>query len=242
MRFQGKSCIVTGGGSGIGRATCLRLAAEGAGVTVIDIDPAGAQRTVDLIGAAGGSATAVTADVSSSAQVKAAVDRALARTGAVDVLVNNAAIMTFKPIVELAEEDWDRVLAVNLRSLFLFCRTCLPHMRKGAIVNISSVHAHETTARVVPYAASKGGIEAFTRALSREVPMTTARVNSVAPGAIDTPMLHANPNVRSGAEHIEGKIGRPEDVASAVCYLAGPEAEFINGSTVVVDGGRLTVL
>jgi NAD(P)-dependent dehydrogenase (short-subunit alcohol dehydrogenase family) len=242
MRFDGKACIVTGGGSGIGRATCLRLAAEGGSVTVVDVHLDSAQETARLIAARGGTASAVKADVSVPGEVRAAVDAAVASWGRVDVLVNDAAMMTFSPIVDLADEDWDRVLAVNLRSVFLFCKYCLPRMTGGAIVNISSVHAHETTANVVPYASSKGGIEAFTRALSREIPATHARVNSVAPGAIDTPMLRSNPNVRSGAEKIEGKIGKPEDVAAAVCYVASDEARFVNGTTVIVDGGRLDVL
>jgi glucose 1-dehydrogenase len=242
MRFTGKACIVSGGGSGIGRATCLRLAAEGGMVTVVDLDLPAAQETVRLIAHDGGQALAVQADVSSLDQVRAAVNSARTSWGRIDVLVNDAAMMTFKPIIQLPEEDWDRVLAVNLKSAFLFCKFCLPHMRGGSIVNISSVHAHETTANVVPYAASKGGMEAFVRALSIEVPATVARINSVAPGAIDTPMLRANPNVRSGLEKISGKIGKPSDIAAAVCYLASDEAAFVNGTTLVVDGGRLDVL
>lgn len=242
MRFDGKACLVTGGGSGIGRETCLRLAGEGGAVTVVDIDQGRAEETARTISGRGGRAIAARADVGDPAQVRAAVDAGLSAWGRIDVLVNDAAMMTFQPIVDLPEAEWDKVLGVNLRSVFLFCKYCLPRMSGGAIVNISSVHAHETTANVVPYASSKGGIEAFTRALSREVPATTARINAVAPGAIDTPMLHANPNVRSGAEKIEGKIGRPEDIAAAVAYIASDEAGFVNGTTLVVDGGRLAVL
>jgi glucose 1-dehydrogenase len=242
MRFDGRVCLVTGGGSGIGRAICLRLAAEGGAVTVVDLNRESAEETARSIISAGGKAAAIQADVSRRDQVRAAVDAAVSSWGRVDILVNDAAMMTFNRIVDLPEDDWDRVLAVNLRSVFLFCKYCLPHMRGGAIVNISSVHAYETTANVVPYASSKGGMEAFTRALSREVPATTARINSVAPGAIDTPMLRQNPNVRSGAEKIEGKIGKPADIAAAVCYLASDEAAFINGTSLVVDGGRLDVL
>ena len=146
-------------------------------------------------------------------------------------------------MVELDDEDWDKVLAVNLRSVFLFCKYAMPHMPPGgAIVNISSVHAHETTKNVVPYASSKGGMEAFTRGFSEELAPKKIRINCVAPGAVDTPMLWNNPNVKSGAEMIQGAVGQPDDIAAAVCFLAAPEARFITGTTLVVDGGRLDIL
>ena len=131
---------------------------------------------------------------------------------------------------------------VNLRAVFLTCKYALPYMEHGAIVNVSSVHAHETTANVVPYAASKGGLEAFTRGLSREVAANKARVNCVAPGAVDTPMLWDNPNVKSGKEQVAGAVGQPEDIAAAIAFLASDEARFVNGATLVVDGGRLDIL
>jgi glucose 1-dehydrogenase len=145
--------------------------------------------------------------------------------------------------LKLADEDWDKVLAVNLRSVFLFCKYGVPHMRAGSsIVNISSVHAHETTKNVVPYASSKGGMEAFTRGFSEELAPKKIRINCVAPGAVDTPMLWSNPNVKSGAEKVQGSIGKPEDIAAAICFLASAEARFITGTTLVVDGGRLDIL
>ncbi len=242
MRFKDKVALVTGGASGIGRATCLAFAAEGARVAVVDRDAVKGPPVVDEITLAHGEALFAQADVSQEDQVQRAVQAAVDRWGRIDVLVNDAAMMTFCPISELTVQQWDQVLAVNLRSVFLFSKYCLPHMANGAIVNVSSVHAHETTANVVPYAASKGGMEAFTRALSREISPDIARVLAVAPGAVDTPMLWSNPNVKSGLEHIEGKVGEPEDIASAILYLAAPEANFINGTTLVVDGGRLDVL
>lgn len=157
-------------------------------------------------------------------------------------MVNNAAMMTFTPIVDLDPADWDRVQAVNMRSVFLFCKYCLPHMKGGAIVNISSVHAHQTTPNVIPYASSKGAMEAFTRGLSREIDASQARVNAIAPGAVNTPMLWSNPNVKSGKEKIEGAIGEPEDLAAAICFIASDEARYINGTTLAVDGGRLAIL
>ncbi len=242
MRFTGKVCIVTGGGSGIGRATCQRCAAEGGRVTVVDLNPDSGNETVQEITKAGGAAIFAQADVSNSPQVQAAVQATVSKWGKVDVLVNNAAMMSFTPIVDLPEEMWDKVLAVNIRSVFLFCKYCIPHMDHGAIVNVSSVHAHETTANVAPYASSKGAMEALTRALTREVAESKVRVNSVAPGAVNTPMLWSNPNVKSGAEKIEGAVGEPEDLAAAICFIASDEARYINGTTLVVDGGRLDIL
>jgi glucose 1-dehydrogenase len=243
MRFEGKVCLVTGGGSGIGRAACEQFGREGGRVLVIDINDAGGSETVQAIASAGGQALFAHADVSVSADVQAAVNMAVRAWGKIDVLVNNAAMMTFKPLVDLPESDWEKVLAVNLRSVFLFCKYSVPHMPEGAsIVNISSVHAHETTKNVVPYAASKGGMEAFARGFSQELIERKIRINSVAPGAVDTPMLWNNPNVKSGAEKIEGAIGKPEDLAAAICFLAASESAFVNGTTLVVDGGRLDIL
>jgi len=115
-------------------------------------------------------------------------------------------------------------------------------MQKGAIVNVSSVHPHATTANVVPYASSKGAMEAFIRGVSLEYPTSILRINCVAPGAVDTPMLWNNPNVKSGREKIEGAVGKPEELAAAICFLASEEASYINGTTLVVDGGRLDIL
>ena len=205
MRFKDKVCVVTGGGSGIGRATCERFAAEGARVLVVDLKEDPGNETVKTITHAGGEGLFAKADVSNSAEVQAAIKAAVDKWGRIDVIVNDAAMMTFTPILELSDDDWDRVMAVNLRSVFLFCKYGVPHMPAGsAIVNISSVHAHETTKNVVPYASSKGGMEAFTRGFSEELAQRKIRINCVAPGAVDTPMLWSNPNVKSGAEKIEG--------------------------------------
>jgi NAD(P)-dependent dehydrogenase (short-subunit alcohol dehydrogenase family) len=243
MRFQDQVCIVSGGGSGIGRATCERFAHEGGKVVVVDLNEEHGHETVKTIRDAGGASIFAKADVSNSAEVQAAIKAAVAKWGKINVIVNDAAMMTFKPIVELPDEDWDKVLAVNLRSVFLFCKYGVPHMPAGsAIVNISSVHAHETTKNVVPYASSKGGMEAFTRGISEELAARKIRINCVAPGAVDTPMLWSNPNVKSGAEKIQGAIGKPEDIAAAICFLASAEARFITGTTLVVDGGRLDIL
>lgn len=243
MRFSNKTCLVTGAGSGIGRATAVRMAAEGGRVVVADLHLQTAQSTADEILAAKGQAIAVEADVGNSLHVQAAVAKAVQTYGSLDVIVNDAGMMTFTPILEIAEADFFKVITTNLGSVFFFAKYGVPHMPPGSvIVNISSVHAHETTANVVPYASSKGAIEAFTRGFSIEMESRKIRVNSVAPGAVDTPMLWNNPNVKSGAEKIEGSIGKPEDLAAAICFIASDEARFVNGTTLVVDGGRLDIL
>lgn len=243
MRFSNKVCLVTGGGSGIGKATALRMASEGGQVVVVDLHQASAQQTADAITQAGGQAIAAEADVGNPAQVRAAVDAAVAKFSRLDVIVNDAAMMTFTPIVDISEDDFWNVIRTNLGSVFFFAKYGVPHMPAGgSIVNISSVHAHETTKNVVPYASSKGAIEAFTRGFSMELEDRKIRINSVAPGAVDTPMLWNNPNVKSGAEKVEGAIGEPDDIAAAICFLASDEARFVNGTTLVVDGGRLDIL
>lgn len=251
MQFAEKVCIVTGGGSGIGRATCQRFAAEGGRVVVADLDLEKANETVLLITGAGGQADSTSSpralaarcNVGVSADVQATVKLAVDRWGRIDVLVNNAAMMTFKNVVDLDESDWDRVMAVNLKSVFMFCKYAIPHMpRGGAIVNTSSVHAHESEAGVSPYAASKGGMEAFMRVLAIELESKKIRVNCVAPGAVNTPMLWNNPFVKSGKEKVQGAVGQPEDIAAAICFLASAQARFVNGTTLVVDGARLDIL
>lgn len=243
MRFAEKICVVTGGGSGIGRATCERFAAEGGKVLVVDLNPEHGDQTVQAITSGGGQAAFAKCDVGKSADVQAAVKAAVNRWGRIDVLVNNAAMMTFLPVVDLPEGDWDKVLAVNLKSVFMFCKYAIPHMPAGgSIVNTSSVHAHRTAAGVGPYAASKGGLEALARVLAIELESNKIRVNCVAPGAVDTPMLWNNPNVKSGKEKVQGAVGKPEDIAAAICFLASGEARFVNGTTLVVDGAKLDIL
>jgi glucose 1-dehydrogenase len=248
VKFSNSIALVTGGGSGIGRATCLQLAREGARVAIVDIDREAGCHTLELIEQEGGEAIFLRADVSLSSDVLGVVTRLVEVWGRLDILVNNAGTMRFASVVQLDEDDWDRVLAVNLRAAFLFSKYSLPHMRLadgrkgGAIINTSSVHAQATTRNVAAYAASKGGLEAFTRALAIEAEPLNVRVNAVAPGAVDTPLLWTNPNLQSGEEKLEGAVASSEMIAEAICFLASPQAQFISGSVLPVDSGRLARL
>ena len=242
MRFKGKVIIVTGGGSGIGRAASLRFAKEGGRVIVAGRTDSEGEETVAEIKAGGGEAMWVHCDVGIPEQIEAAVKAAVDAYGRIDVVVSNAAMMTFEPIEKLETEAWEKLMNVNVRALFLFTRATLPHLKNGCIIAISSVHAHQTTPNVIPYAASKGAIEAFIRGCSQEYPRERARFVAVAPGAVDTPMLWSNPNLKSGAEKLEGVVGTVDELAAAICFVASDEASYINGTTLVVDGGRLAKL
>ena len=244
MRFTNKICLVTGGTSGIGRAACVRLGAEGGTIIALGRDTADGAETVELITKAGGKAVFMACDLAKPAAIAATVQEVVAQYERIDVLVCDAAMMTFEPLIDLPLEKWDLLMLVNLRSLAQLTQLCLPHMPAGsAIVTISSVHAHQTTASVVPYATSKGAMEAFVRGMSMELRRQQTRINAVAPGAVDTPMLWSNPNVKSGAEKIDkASVGTPEEVAAAIAFVASSEASFIHGTTLVVDGGRLAQL
>lgn len=242
MRFSDKVVIITGSGSGIGRATAVKIASEGGQIIVADYSETNGLETERLITKSGGKAKFIRTDISKSEEIEILVKLTVKEFGKIDVVINNAAIMTFAPICEIDVTDWDRVMNTNLRSVFLMTKFALPYMNKGAFVNVSSVHAHETTPNNSPYATSKGGIEAFTRAMSLEVESTRVRFNCVAPGAVNTPMLWNNPNVKSGKEKITGRIAEPDEIANAISFLASSDASFINGTTLIVDAGRLDVL
>ncbi|GAA3991599.1 SDR family oxidoreductase [Hymenobacter antarcticus] len=244
MRFKDKICLITGGTSGIGRAVCLRLGAEGGQVIALGRDKVDGAETVRLITQAGGQAMFMACDLAKPSAVSATVAKVLAKFERVDVLVCDAAMMTFDPLATLPLAQWDLLMLVNLRSLAQLTQLCLPHMPTGsAIVAISSVHAHQTTANVVPYATSKGAMEAFVRGMSQELDRKQTRINAVAPGAVDTPMLWSNPNVKNGAEKIDkASVGTPEELAAAIAFMASSEASFVHGTTLVVDGGRLAQL
>lgn len=238
MRFADKVVLVTGAASGIGLATSQRFAAEGARVVLVDHDAAALPAAS---GKVGGDAMQVMCDVGDEQQVAAAVEGVLARHGRLDVVVNNAGLMIFRPLQELSGADWMTVLQVDLLGAFYFIKQAFPHMGQGgAIVNLSSVHAVETEPNVAPYAAAKAALLSLTHSAAIEGGAKGIRVNAVLPGAVDTPMLWNNPEVKSGAEQLDAaEVGRPADVAAAVAFLASSEAAFIQGASLLVDGGRL---
>jgi NAD(P)-dependent dehydrogenase (short-subunit alcohol dehydrogenase family) len=244
--MEQRSAIVTGAAGGIGLATARRLLRDGASVLLADLnqdklDAAAAELAKD--GEPERIATVV-CDVSREDQVAAAADAAIARFGHWDIVVNNAGLMMFKPIEEQTAEDWQRILGVDLLGAFFFIKQAFLKMKGGgAVVNVSSVHAVETEPLVAPYAAAKTALLSLTRSAALEGKPKGIRVNAVLPGAVDTPMLWDNPNVRSGAEIInKAEVGTPDDVAAAIAFLAGDDARFVCGAGLRVDGGRLVRL
>ncbi len=244
-RFEGKVAVVTGAASGIGLATAKRLAAEGASVVIADIDGAKAEAAAKEVAPNGGPpAWGVRCDVSSEREVAATLDGTMSRFGRLDVVVNNAGLMVFKPIEEHTEEDFLKVLRVDLLGAFFFTKHAFARMPEGgAIVNVSSIHAVETTPNVTSYAAAKAAVVSLTRSAALEGKPRGIRVNCVLPGAVDTPMLWSNPNVKSGVEKVDRTyVGKPEDVAALIAYLASDDAGFVQGAMVRADGGRLDKL
>ena len=247
--------VVTGAGQGIGKATAVRLAADGMHIVCVDRDSGAVERTVAFLSGHGREATACTADVSRDYDCQQVAELA-AGIGEVRVLCNIAGISPFSSgIAHVNEELWDRVFAVNVKSVFLMSRACLPHLvacdAHPVIVNMASVHAFAALPESAPYAASKGAIVALTRQMAVDLAPSRVRVVAVAPGAVDTPSSYTS---AIGLEadthefallkdpHRLGWLGDPEDVAEAVAWLASPQARFVNGTTLVVDGGMLAQL
>ena len=247
---RGRVAIVTGAGRGIGAATASRLSHDGLAVAALDRNGDAAEETARTIEKAGGTVLAVTADISSSAQVNEAVDRVVAELGAPTVLVNNAGISRDSPFEEMTEEAWDAVMNVNLRGTFLMCqavRSHLVHAHWGRIVNVSSMAGVMGTRNMANYAATKAGIEGFTRTLAIELGPEGITVNAVAPGYIVSDMT-AESAARYGvkfeklqkviaAQTPVRRVGQPEDIAHTVAFLVDEATGFITGQVIQVTGG-----
>lgn len=247
MLLQDKVCLVTGGGYGIGRATCLTFAADGAKVAVADVRLKGAEETATLIIEAGGEAIAIEADVSDEAQVKAMVDATVAHFGGLDCACNNAAgAGGFRPIQDVRQENWDHCHNVTLKGVWLCMKYEIPAMLdrgSGSIVNIASLSGVRGEAHQAPYSAAKGGVIALTRTAAAENAQLGIRVNAVNPGGILTQALADYFEKVPGAKehtantHAMRRLGKPEEIADAVAYLCSDRASFITGHALNVDGG-----
>jgi 3-oxoacyl-[acyl-carrier protein] reductase len=243
MGFSGKVAIVTGGGRGIGKAIILKLASKGAIVVVNDIHLAGAQAVVDEIKIQGGVGLAIAADVSSSTDVAGMIDAVIAEYGHIDILVNNAGITRDQLLMRMTDSDWDDVINVDLRSVFLCTRAVIKHMikeRKGHIISVASIVGLMGNAGQANYAAAKAGIVGFTRSIAKEVASRGITANAVAPGFIETDMT-AKLSEKQRQDLMSriplGYLGTPQDVAEAVSFLASDEARYITGQVIIIDGG-----
>ena len=243
MSLKNKIAVITGGGSGIGRATSVQLAKDGAAIAVWDLSGVAANETVELITSAGGRAIACEGDASSSDGIANALKRTQAELGPVTILINNAAITGIIPFHDLTEELWDQMIRINLKGPFLCCKAIIPDMLAagwGRIVNISSSTTQLGVPYMTHYVASKSGVAGFTKSLALEYADKGITVNTIPPGYVDTPMLRAT------ARNFEGTVaaspmkraGKPEDVAAACAYLVSEAAGYVTGQTLSVNGGR----
>ncbi|MBM3344996.1 MAG: glucose 1-dehydrogenase [Betaproteobacteria bacterium] len=246
-RFSGQTALITGGGRGIGQEVALRLAAEGARLTIFDMNLEGAEETCARVKNAGGDARAWKVDVTSRDAVASAVKSAAAQFGGIDVLVNNAGIGWRIPFLDITDADWSKIIGTNLTSCFIVGQEVARVMvtkKHGRIVNVASINAHIGTDHQAAYAASKGGIVALTRVMAFELAPLGICVNAVSPGPIETALsaMNLTPVTRRAREERipQGRLGKPGELAAAIAFLASPDASYINGTVLVVDGGLVS--
>jgi NAD(P)-dependent dehydrogenase (short-subunit alcohol dehydrogenase family) len=245
-KLDGRVALITGSGSGIGRAAALLFAKEGARVAVADIIVAGGQETVRMIRDSGGAAHFIEVDVSKASGIQRMVKTTVEVFGRVDVLYNNAGIQgAIAPVAEFSEEDWDSIININLKSVFLGSKYTLPIMLGqggGVIVNTSSAMGLSGKDKCAAYSVSKAGVIALTKSMAAEYGKKNIRVNAICPGMIETPLsARAIPSIQM--EYVpQGRAGRPQDIAQAALYLACDDSAYVTGSVVVVDGGWTAAL
>lgn len=250
-KLAGKVALVTGAGSGIGRASAQLFASEGAAVAVVDLREDAAQETAGKISADGGRAVAIGADVTDADAIAAAVARTAGELGRLDVVYNNAGIGSTGSVADAAEDDWDRCVAINAKGTFLTSRASVPHLEAsggGAIVNQGSVAALVGVANFAAYCAAKGAVVALTRSMAIDLAPRGIRVNVICPGTVFTPLMEPMLTARGGgdmakglamtvAKYPIGRLGTPEEIARLALFLASDDAAFITGSTFTADGG-----
>lgn len=245
MRLKDKVAIITGGGTGIGRGIAVLFAQEGARVVVSGRREDVLNETVNLIKQNGGDAMSVVTDVSSSESVLSLTAKTLEAHGGIDILVNNAGVYQASDVVSATEEDWDKVISIDLKGVYLCAKNCIPQMLKqggGKIVNIASIAGIVGFAGSAAYCAAKGAVVNLTREMALDFATKNINVNAIAPGVIETDMTKGfleEEKSRQGflAQTPVGRVGKPEDIAYAALYLASPESDFVTGHTLVVDGG-----
>jgi NAD(P)-dependent dehydrogenase (short-subunit alcohol dehydrogenase family) len=250
-RLAGKVAAVTGAGSGIGRATAVLFAQEGAAVGVVDVNSAAAAETVEQIAANGGKALALTADIVQQAQVAAVFDQLVGEFGHVDVLYNNAGTNSSGSVLTSTEDDWDRCMAINVKGTFLCSQAAARLMvqaGRGSIINQGSVAALVGIANFASYCASKGAVVALTRSMSVDLAPLGVRVNAICPGTVYTTLMEPMLVARGGGDlqkglamtvskYPIGRLGTPEEIAQVALFLAGDESSFVTGSVITADGG-----
>ena len=247
-RIQGKVAVITGAASGMGRATAIRFAKEGASVVLTDLNSQGGETAVAECAAAGGKAVFQRTDVTSEADIKAAVDRALKEYGRLDIMFNNAGVAgAVGPIEKVASSDWDRTVAILLRAAFLGMKYSIPAMRQsggGSIISTASVAGLRGVGYLAAYSAAKAAVVNLTQAVAIEVGHDKIRVNCICPGGVNTPLIHRG--IPGGEEISEKRMakmqpipraGKPDDIANMALFLASDESEWISGTAMVVDGG-----